>query len=98
MLFGCARGPDVASPELPLRRVVVYRNGVGYFGRRGVFEVVEMNQQLALAIQRADPSEFERLARAQIGTYTIERNAHELVLTGETTISEAMTVVSGGAE
>jgi hypothetical protein len=34
-LFGCARGPDVASPELPLRRVVVYRNGVGYFERAG---------------------------------------------------------------
>jgi hypothetical protein len=31
--MGCARGPDVASPELPLRRVVVYRNGVGYFER-----------------------------------------------------------------
>lgn len=32
-LSGCARGPDVSSPELPLRRVVVYRNGVGYFER-----------------------------------------------------------------
>lgn len=36
--FGCARGPDVASPELPLRRVVVYRNGVGYFERGGEVE------------------------------------------------------------
>jgi hypothetical protein len=35
VLGGCARGPDVASPELPLRRVVVYRNGVGYFERGG---------------------------------------------------------------
>ncbi|HKY41275.1 MAG TPA: DUF4139 domain-containing protein [Polyangiaceae bacterium] len=33
VLCGCARGPDVSSPELPLRRVVVYRNGVGYFER-----------------------------------------------------------------
>jgi Domain of unknown function (DUF4139) len=37
-LGGCARGPDVASPELPLRRVVVYRNGVGYFERGGEVE------------------------------------------------------------
>ncbi|MDF3067846.1 MAG: uncharacterized protein K0R38_3447 [Polyangiaceae bacterium] len=37
-LGGCARGPDVASPELPLRRVVVYRNGVGYFERGGQVE------------------------------------------------------------
>ena len=35
---GCARGPDIASPELPLRRVVVYRNGVGYFERGGEVE------------------------------------------------------------
>lgn len=34
ILSGCARGPNVAS-ELPLTRVVVYRNGVGYFEREG---------------------------------------------------------------
>jgi len=33
-LLGCARGPNV-SGDLPLRRVVVYRNGVGYFEREG---------------------------------------------------------------
>jgi hypothetical protein len=33
-LSGCARGPDVSS-NLPLRRVVIYRNGVGYFERAG---------------------------------------------------------------
>ncbi len=31
---GCARGPNVQS-DLPLRRVVIYRNGVGYFERAG---------------------------------------------------------------
>jgi hypothetical protein len=35
VLAGCARGPNVGSGELPLRRVVVYRNGVGYFERSG---------------------------------------------------------------
>lgn len=33
-LMGCARGPDVES-ALSLRRVVIYRNGVGYYERRG---------------------------------------------------------------
>jgi hypothetical protein len=33
-LVACARGPNV-SGDLPLRRVVVYRNGVGYFEREG---------------------------------------------------------------
>jgi hypothetical protein len=33
---GCARGPAVMTDQaLPLRRVVVYRNGVGYFERQG---------------------------------------------------------------
>jgi len=32
---GCARGPNVTTDQLPLRRVVVYRNGVGYFERAG---------------------------------------------------------------
>ena len=34
-LAGCARGPNVSTDALPLKRVVVYRNGVGYFERSG---------------------------------------------------------------
>jgi len=33
-MLGCARGPDVES-ALSLKRVVIYRNGVGYYERRG---------------------------------------------------------------
>ncbi|MEO7036022.1 MAG: hypothetical protein ABI548_18950 [Polyangiaceae bacterium] len=32
---GCARGPNLMVDGLPLRKVVVYRNGVGYFERAG---------------------------------------------------------------
>lgn len=32
---GCARGPNVTTEQLPLRKVVIYRNGVGYFQRSG---------------------------------------------------------------
>ncbi len=34
LTLGCARGPDVGS-GLGIRRVVIYRNGVGYFEREG---------------------------------------------------------------
>ncbi len=34
-VFGCARGPNITTGQLPLTRVVVYRNGVGYFERSG---------------------------------------------------------------
>ena len=35
LLSACGRGAQVTSSQLPLRRVVVYRNGVGYFERAG---------------------------------------------------------------
>jgi hypothetical protein len=39
---GCARGPDVAS-GLGLQRVVIYRNGVGYYERSGHVEEEEVS-------------------------------------------------------
>ena len=35
LAVGCARGPNLIVDGLPLRKVVVYRNGVGYFERSG---------------------------------------------------------------
>jgi hypothetical protein len=43
LLLGCARGPNVTSSQLPLRRVVVYRNGVGYFERAGTVDDTEVS-------------------------------------------------------
>ena len=39
--MGCVRGPDVTS-GLALRRVVIYRNGVGYYEREGKVEEDEV--------------------------------------------------------
>jgi hypothetical protein len=33
--IGCARTPPVTAPGLALRKVVIYRNGIGYFERGG---------------------------------------------------------------
>src|SRR5690606_9459323 len=46
LLAGCARGPQVATDDLPLRRVVIYRNGVAYFERAGVVEGEEVQFRL----------------------------------------------------
>jgi hypothetical protein len=35
---GCVRQPDVTTAQLPLKRVVIYRNGVAYFERAGEVE------------------------------------------------------------
>jgi len=42
VLSGCGRQPIVAADGLPLRRVVVYRNGVAYFERSGHVEESEV--------------------------------------------------------
>ncbi len=69
-------------------------NGMGYSGRQGVFEIIEMTPALADALQQGDPMAFDRLARLQMGSHTLVRNALELVLVGQTTIAEAMTVAA----
>ena len=91
----------VTADELSLARFrrgkgCVRCNGMGFSGRRGVFEVVEMTSELAVALQRESPVQFEALARQQVGRYTIERNAFEMVLAGETTVSEAITITLRG--
>src|SRR5262245_4265734 len=35
IVVGCATPPPVAAPGLGLRKVVIYRNGIGYFERGG---------------------------------------------------------------
>ena len=48
--FGCARRPPgETGPSLPLRRVVVYRNGVGYFERQGHVEGEAVNFRVTQA-------------------------------------------------
>ncbi|MGC4063177.1 MAG: hypothetical protein QM784_00715 [Polyangiaceae bacterium] len=42
----CGRGPQVTSSQLPLKRVVVYRNGVGYFERAGRVDEAEVNFEM----------------------------------------------------
>jgi hypothetical protein len=39
---GCGRSALVSSDALPLKRVVLYRNGVGYFERAGHVEEDEV--------------------------------------------------------
>src|SRR5260370_35212081 len=40
---GCARQPAGSAEGLPLRRGVIYRNGVGYFERGGAGKAARVN-------------------------------------------------------
>ncbi len=87
-------GGEVAQAKFRRGKGCTRCNGAGYSGRTGVFEIVEMTAPLATAIHGGEPREFERVAREQLGRDTVGQRALDLVLAGETTIAEAMRVVT----
>jgi MSHA biogenesis protein MshE len=87
-------GGDIEQAKFQHGKGCTRCNGVGYSGRIGVFEMIEMTAPLSAAIHGSDPREFERVAREQLGRNTVGHRALELVLAGETTIAEAMQVVT----
>jgi MSHA biogenesis protein MshE len=64
----------------------------GYQGRTGVYEFLEMSDQVVEAINHEDPGEFMRAGRQQMAGETLRRDAVRLVLAGRTTVAEAMRI------
>lgn len=65
-------------------------NGTGFRGRIGIFELLEMTKELALALHSGDPIHFEAVARAQIGQQSLMHNGFKLAFEGRTTVSEVI--------
>lgn len=62
----------------------------GYFGRIGVFELLEITEVLANALRAEDALQFSELAKEQPGYKPLVLNALEFALSGDTTISEVL--------
>ena len=67
-------------------------NGTGFQGRTGVYEILEMTDEVVEAINSDDTVHFVREARKQMNGETLRRDAVRLVVQGRTTIDEAMRV------
>jgi MSHA biogenesis protein MshE len=67
-------------------------NGIGYAGRTGVYEMLEMTPDLVRAANTADPNAFLEAARPHLKGRTLTDRALALVFAGRTTVSEAMKV------
>jgi len=65
-------------------------NGTGYTGRLGVYEMLEMDGELAQAATRVDPAGFTLLARERLRGKTLAHRAYDLVCAGRTSVAEAM--------
>lgn len=73
-------------------------SNTGYSGRTGVYEMLEMSEELVAATHNDDPGVFIEAGRRQMNGETLRRDAVRLVLEGRTTIAEAMRVASQGEE
>ncbi|RJX31497.1 MAG: GspE/PulE family protein [Oxalobacter sp.] len=87
-------GDKVDDYEYMHGRGCTHCNGTGYRGRTGVYELLEMTNELATAATHDDLPRFMQLAQTQIGGNTLRRHAVRLVLEGKTTVSEAMRVTN----
>jgi MSHA biogenesis protein MshE len=67
-------------------------NGSGYQGRMGVYELLEMNEQLAEAASHHEPTHFIKFARECLGNETMRRHSVDMVVAGRITIAEAMRI------
>jgi MSHA biogenesis protein MshE len=67
-------------------------NGTGYAGRQGVYELLEMDAELAQAASQSDPAHFMRAARERMKGRTMAFHALELVRQGRTSLAEAVRV------
>jgi MSHA biogenesis protein MshE len=67
-------------------------NGLGYAGRSGVYEMLEMTPDLVRAANTADPNAFLEKAKAHLAGRTLTDRALAMVAEGRTTVGEAMKV------
>ena len=66
--------------------------GTGYNGRTGVYEMLEMSNEIVEALNSDDSGHFVQAARKQMAGETLRRDAVRLVVKGRTTIEEAMRI------
>lgn len=67
-------------------------NGTGFRGRIGVYELLEMSKAVVDAAHSEDNAYFMDVAKRQMGGKTLRKYAIDLVLSGVTTVSEAMRI------
>jgi len=67
-------------------------SSTGYSGRAGVYEFIEMTQELLEAMNDDDPVRFTQAGRRQMAGRTLRRDALRLALEGRTTLDEALRV------
>jgi MSHA biogenesis protein MshE len=85
-------GPRTGGQRFRRGKGCSHCNGIGYAGRSGVYEMLEMTPDLVRAANTADPNAFLEAARPHLRGHTLTDRALALVFAGRTTVAEAMKV------
>lgn len=85
-------GDAVDAHDYALGEGCRYCNNMGYHGRIGVYELLEMDSALVEAANHQDTHHFVKEARQKIAGRTMRKYVVDLVLEKRTTIAEAMRI------
>lgn len=66
-----------------------YCSGTGFYGRSGVYEILQMNKNLVNALYEKDIHGFTSVARESLRGHTLSFGAANLSLTGNCSVAEA---------
>ena len=66
--------------------------GTGFLGRRGIYEVLPMNEEMVNALVANDTRAFAAAAAAELGDDTLANQAARLAASGHTAAGEAMRI------
>ncbi|HZF18663.1 MAG TPA: GspE/PulE family protein [Burkholderiales bacterium] len=69
-------------------------NSSGFSGRTGIYEMLEMDSELAALANSDDPGQFMAAAEKRMAGHLLRDSAARLALAGKTTVAEAMRVTA----
>jgi MSHA biogenesis protein MshE len=85
-------GESISKYDFVASKGCQHCHHTGYRGRIGIYEMLEMNNELVEAIIHAETQHFAALAREQLAKNTLRYNAIMLAIAKRTTVTEAMWV------
>ncbi|MEA3465038.1 MAG: GspE/PulE family protein [Thermodesulfobacteriota bacterium] len=85
-------GGNTLAPNFKRGQGCTQCNNTGYHGRIGIFELLQIDVDLADALRRNDSADFARLARKQEGFTSLTDCALEYARQGITTIEEVIRI------
>ncbi|HXJ50760.1 MAG TPA: ATPase, T2SS/T4P/T4SS family [Burkholderiales bacterium] len=88
------REPLAGGTKFVRGRGCSHCNGTGFQGRRGIYELLELDTTLAAAISRNDPAAFMQATQERMRGHTLRAHALALAAEGKTTVAEVIRVAS----